>query len=97
MRPNMAEIVRHLVDEERCACAVDAGVGDEILPEFGQLIGGQIVQHLRIEVLPPHPPPAQPVRQRKNIGQFERAIDHANGLARDLFEAASIRRAAGRG
>ena len=44
----MPEIVRHLVDEERRALAMDTGVGEEIPAEPGELFVRQIVEHLRI-------------------------------------------------
>jgi len=47
MRP-MWQVVRHLVDEERFASAIDLGIGKVLLAQASQLLGGQLGDHSRI-------------------------------------------------
>ena len=81
---DVAEIVGHLVDEEGRALPVDGRVLDVLLAEGLKLIGGKIVQHLRILRLPCLAA-AQPVGQRQDIGQFQRSV-HLAVAGEDLFQ-----------
>ena len=71
---DVAEIVRHLVDEERRALSVNARILDEAITHFSELIRVQIVEHLRITALAGLSPP-QFMREREDIRQFQRPID----------------------
>ena len=71
---DVAEIVRHLVDEERRALSVNASILDEAITHFSELIRVQIVEHLRITA-PAGLSPPQFMREREDVRQFQRPID----------------------
>ena len=97
IRPDVREVVRHLVDEERrVALALDAGLGEVALAERAQFVRPESGQHLRIAATPPTASSRAP-RSRtsaEQVGQLHRALDQRNG-SRGSARAASIPRAAG--
>ena len=75
-QPDVPEIVRHLVDEERRSLAMDAGIVDVFLAERFEFFIGQFGKYagvFRCTVLPR--PAPQPLRQRQDVGQLQRPID----------------------
>ena len=76
--PDMPEIVRHLVGEVGRALAVDGGIVDIVAAKRFKLAVRQLVQDARIAItVTDLLAPAQPVGEREDVGQFQRAVDVA--------------------
>src|SRR5262249_23275293 len=74
--PEMPEVVRHLVDEERLAAAIYARVGQVLGAEPARLLGSQTgkgrgvveVRIMRLAAL-------RALQQARNVGQLHRSLD----------------------
>ena len=66
---DVAKVVRHLVDEKRCACTMDHRVANECLTELTKLVLVYNLQHLRITAgFTFTSATAQALRERQDIG-----------------------------
>ena len=73
---DVAEVVRHLVDEVRFAgAAVGLGIADVGLAERPALIGGQVRQHAGVVGVTELVAAAQRPDEARDVGEFHRALD----------------------
>ena len=91
--PDVAEVIRHLVDKEGRALPVNPRILDECFAEIAQLFGTEVMQDGRIKRLAGFAP-SQAMGERQDIRQLKRAIDLGMGRQNLLEQGRSCARQA---
>ena len=79
-KANMPKVIWHFVDEKRRAVTMNTRVVNVLFAESRELIVVKFAEEFRVLALTTLPSaPPQTLRQRKNIRQFQRAVNLGMG------------------